>query len=302
MKEKDYIETLNLPHTDFPMKANLKEKELEILKRWEDLDIYSLLRKKLEGKKKYILHDGPPYANGNIHIGHALNKILKDIVIKYKTMRGFDSPFVPGWDCHGLPVEYQLFKELGKTKYQISQIDFRRQAFDYAKNYVEIQKSEFKRLGVFGDWNSPYLTLSPEYEYKILLSFLKLVKKGFIYRALLPVNWCTECETALAEAEVEYQDKVSPSIYIKFKIKGNLDFKKDLYLIVWTTTPWTLCSNTACAANPDFDYSFVETKDLIFLIAEDTRERVFGEIGLDFKLLKKVKGKSIENLEYEHPF
>jgi len=304
MKDKDYRETLNLPHTEFPMKANLKEKELEILKRWEDLDIYSLLRKKSKGKKKFILHDGPPYANGNIHIGHALNKILKDIVIKYKTMCGFDCPFVPGWDCHGLPVEYQLLKEMGKRKSEISQIDFRKKAFNYALRFVELQKEEFKRLGVFGDWKSPYLTLLPEYEYQILSCLLNLVKSGFIYRDLLPVNWCIECETALAEAEVEYQDKTSPSIYVRFKIKRDLGFNKDVYLIIWTTTPWTLCSNVACSVNPKFYYSFVEIGNSVFLIAEDTKERVFRETGLGLysKILKTTKGEELENLEYEHPF
>ncbi len=301
---KDYRETLNLPKTEFPMRANLKEKESEILKKWQELDIYSVLRERLKGKKKFILHDGPPYANGNIHIGHALNKILKDIIIKYKTMRGFDCPFIPGWDCHGLPVEHQLFKEMGKRKYEISQREFRKEAFNYAMRFVEIQKQEFQRLGVFGDWNSPYLTLSAGYEYQILSYFSKLVRKGFIYRALLPVNWCRECETALAEAEVEYEDKISPSVYVKFKLKEDLGFKKEVFLVIWTTTPWTLCSNVAVAVNGDFIYSFIETSEEIFLIAEDIRERIFKEMGLNLnsKVLRTIKGKRLKGLEYEHPF
>ena len=213
----DYKNTLNLPRTDFPMKADLPNREPKILKRWSDMDLYGRLRAQYKGKPKFILHDGPPYANGSIHMGHALNKMLKDIVIHYKTMRGNDSPYVPGWDCHGLPVEHQLFKELKLTKYDIDQVKFRKKAYDYAMKYVDIQREEFKRLGILGDWQNPYLTLAKDYEAEIVRSFGKLVKKGYIYKDLKPVNWCTTCETALAEAEVEYENKTSPSIYVKFE-------------------------------------------------------------------------------------
>ena len=194
----DYKNTLNLPKTYFAMKANLPQREPLFLKRWQEEDIYTQIQKKSKGKKKYVLHDGPPYANGDIHIGHALNKTLKDIVIKYKTMKGFDSPYVPGWDCHGLPVEHQLFKELKLTKYQIGQLEFRKKAYDYAMKYVSIQREQFKRLGVFGDWENPYLTLSKDYEADIVSCLAALVKKGYIYKGLKPINWCIKCETALA--------------------------------------------------------------------------------------------------------
>ncbi|PIY84569.1 MAG: isoleucine--tRNA ligase, partial [Candidatus Omnitrophica bacterium CG_4_10_14_0_8_um_filter_43_18] len=208
----DYKNTLNLPKTDFAMKANLPKREPSILNQWQQSELYSKIRQARKGSKKYILHDGPPYANGDIHIGHALNKILKDIVIKYKTMRGFDAPYVPGWDCHGLPVEHQLFKELGITKYQIDQVKFRKKAHDYAMKYVDIQKEQFKRLGVFGDWDNPYLTLSKDYEADIAISLAALVRRGYVYKGLKPINWCVKCETALAEAEVEYENHTSPSV------------------------------------------------------------------------------------------
>jgi len=260
----DYKSTLNLPKTGFPMKANLPSHEPEHSSKWQSINIYQLIQQKSKKNPKYILHDGPPYANGDIHIGHALNKTLKDIVVKYKTMRGFYSPFVPGWDCHGLPVEHQLFKELGITKNEISQIEFRKKAYGYAMKFVTIQKEQFKRLGVFGDWNNPYLTLTPDYEEAILRSFLDLVKKVYIYRGLKPVNWCFKCETALAEAEVEYEEHTSPSIYVKFeiinpvdKLRGLLKGKK-FYAIAWTTTPWTLIANVAIAIHPDFKYALLE--------------------------------------------
>ena len=206
----DYKKTLNLPKTDFPMKGNLPEKEPHILAEWEKQNIYARIRQMRKGAPKYVLHDGPPYANGNIHIGHALNKTLKDIVVKFKTMRGYDSPYVPGWDCHGMPIEHQLFKEMNKTKHDVDQLKFRKMAHEFAMKFVNIQKEEFKRLGVFGDWNEPYLTLTPDYEKEIVASFNKLAREGFVYHGLKPINWCARCETALAEAEVEYEDHLSP--------------------------------------------------------------------------------------------
>ena len=298
----DYKTTLNLPKTDFPMKADLPRREPLLLKEWQEKDLYGLIRKDAAGKPKYVLHDGPPYANGNIHIGHALNKTLKDIIVKYKTMRGFSSPYVPGWDCHGLPVEHALFKELKMKKHQIDQVEFRRKAHDYALRFVEIQKEEFKRLGVFGDWGNPYLTLSREYEEAIVASFLDLVRKGYIYRGLKPVNWCFRCETALAEAEVEYEDHSSPSVFVKFKLAGDQGFPADTSLVIWTTTPWTLIANVAVAVNPAFSYSHYKTEKGDLIIA-DVRSQVLEQLGIkDPQRTGSFKGKELEGKIYEHPF
>jgi isoleucyl-tRNA synthetase len=284
------------------MKADLPKREQPLLQKWLDMDLYSLLRKKSAGKEKYVLHDGPPYANGNIHIGHALNKTLKDIIVKYKTMQGLNSPYVPGWDCHGLPVEHQLFKELGITKYQIGQVEFRKKAHEYALKFVSIQKEEFKRLGVFGDWDNPYLTLSHEYEEAIVSSFGKLVKDGYIYRGLKPVNWCYKCETALAEAEVEYEDRNSASIYVKFKLEESKNFTEDSCLVIWTTTPWTLIGNVAVAVHPDFVYSHIKTAKGNLIIA-NVRLAVLSQMGIDkYETIREFKGKDLENLVYIHPF
>lgn len=308
----DYKSTLNLPSTTFAMKANLSQNEPKTLEFWAAEDIYGRIRQKCRGKAKYILHDGPPYANGNIHIGHALNKILKDIIVRFKTMRGFDSPYVPGWDCHGLPVEHQLFKELNIAKEQISRVDFRQKAYQYAMRFVNIQKEDFKRLGVFGDWNNPYLTLDKNYEYEAVRALGELVKRGFIYRGLKPVNWCAACETALAEAEVEYEDKSSPSIYVKFKLRGgqklsvdNYQLPSNSYLVIWTTTPWTLFGNAAVAVHPDLEYSFVRTEKGDLVIASSLLGRAFNDIGIDegsTRVLKTVSGKGLEGLAYQHPF
>lgn len=303
----EYKQTLNLPKTSFPMKASLPQREPEIIKNWQQAKIYQKIREARKGKQKFILHDGPPYANGNIHIGHALNKILKDIVVRFKTMQGFDSPYVPGWDCHGLPVEHQLFKELNMTKEQIDRVSFRRKAYQYALSYVEIQKEEFMRLGVFGEWNNPYLTLEPKYEAKIIWSFAQLIKKGFVYHGLKPVNWCFQCETALAEAEVEYDDHQSESVYVKFKIKESKikDIKadEDTYIVIWTTTPWTLIANVAVAVHPDFDYVFVQTKFGKLILAKQLANTFFELLSLkDVNILKEFKGKDLSGLVYEHPF
>jgi len=296
----DYKSTLNLPQTKFPMKADLPKREPGFIKDWLEKDIYQLIRKNCTGKPKYILHDGPPYANGDIHIGHALNKTLKDIVVKFKTMQGFDSAYVPGWDCHGLPVEHQLFKELGITKYQIAQVDFRKKAYDYAMSFVNRQKEQFIRLGVFGDWENPYLTLSNDYEGAILTSLAELVKKGYVYRGLKPVNWCYKCETALAEAEVEYENHASPSIYVKFKLDNA---QRDTYLVIWTTTPWTLLANVAVAAHPQLKYSYVKTEKGDLVIGSDLLPRVLAQAGITkHELIKEVFGKELEGLSYSHPF
>ncbi|MFA5177747.1 MAG: class I tRNA ligase family protein, partial [Candidatus Omnitrophota bacterium] len=297
----DYKATLNLPQTKFAMKADLPKREPLFLEAWQSQDIYRLIREKAKDSPKYVLHDGPPYANGNIHIGHALNKILKDIIVKYKTMQGFSSPYVPGWDCHGLPVEHALFKELKMNKYQINQVEFRKKAHDYATKYVNIQKEEFQRLGVFGDWDNPYLTLNREYEEAIVGSFLDLVRKGYIYRGLKPVNWCFRCETALAEAEVEYEDHASPSVFVKFRLDSSKDFPEDSYLIIWTTTPWTLIANVAVAVHPDFAYSYLKTNRGNIIIA-NVRMQVLSSLGVEkYEVLREFKGRDLEGLAYEHP-
>lgn len=309
----DYKNTLNLPKTDFPMKADLPHREPKIIKHWQDIGLYEKLRKLYKGKKKFILHDGPPYANGNIHMGHALNKILKDIVIRYMTMRGYDSPYIPGWDCHGLPVEHQLFKELKITKYDIDQIKFRKKAHDYAMKYVAIQRDQFKRLGIMGGWENPYLTLSKDYEAQIIRSFGKLVEKGYIYKDLKPVNWCATCETALAEAEVEYENKTSPSIYVTFKLTKNEQrntnderrkTNDEISFVIWTTTPWTLLANVAIAVHPDAEYVFAGiTGNKTYIIARALLENVMSKLGIkDYKIAKTVKGKELEGIETKHPF
>ena len=298
----DYSKTLNLPKTSFSMKANLRSLEPKILEFWQSKEIYQKINF-LGRSSKYILHDGPPYANGKIHIGHALNKILKDIVIKYKALRGYSTPFIPGWDCHGLPVEIKLLEELKEKKDKVNQIEFRRKAKDFALKYVDIQRKDFIRLGVFADWENPYLTLNPKYEAKVLRLLADLVKAGYLYRGLKPVNWCLECTTALAEAEVEYKDKVSDSIYVKFKLKDDIFKGEDVYIVVWTTTPWTLISNTALALHPDLDYLLVKSLkgNFIFLesLADNLRAKLFKE---GFQVIRRIKGKELEKKRALHPF
>lgn len=294
------------------MKADLPNREPKFIKHWQDMGLYEKLRKLYKGKKKFILHDGPPYANGNIHMGHALNKILKDIVVRYATMRGFDSPYIPGWDCHGLPVEHQLFKELKITKYEIDQVKFRKQAYDYAMKYVAIQRDQFKRLGIMGDWERPYLTLSKNYEAQIVRSFGHLVEKGYVYKDLKPVNWCSTCETALAEAEVEYENKTSPSIYVKFDVTPDSRLPTpDCAFVIWTTTPWTLLANVAIAVHPDAEYVFVETgrseasgsEPGTLIMARALLETAMEKLGIkNYKIIKAVKGKDLEGAETKHPF
>jgi len=268
----DYKATLNLPKTSFPMKAELPKREPEVIARWHADDLYGQIRRARAGAaQRFILHDGPPYANGDIHIGHALNKILKDLIARYKTMRGFDAPYVPGWDCHGMPIEHQLFKELGKKKHEIAQTEFRQKARAYAQRYVEIQREQFKRLGVLGDWEHPYLTMAPDYEFAILRVFRELLEAGYIYRGKKPVYWCATCETALAEAEVEYEDRQDTSIYVTFPVMEppkplpetlRQAFKgpTPLAVAVWTTTPWTLPANVAVAVHPQARYVVVHQK------------------------------------------
>ncbi|MFH1691600.1 MAG: isoleucine--tRNA ligase [Candidatus Omnitrophota bacterium] len=304
----DYKQTLNLPKTDFPMKASLSAKEPRFLADWEAMELYQKLRQRDKDRELFILHDGPPYANGRIHIGHALNKILKDIIVRYKAMRGFATPYIPGWDCHGLPVEHQLFKDLKKTKDQIDRLEFRRLAHAYAMKYVDIQREEFKRLGIIADWQHPYLTLNRDYESSILVSFAKLVRAGFVYRGLKPVNWCFKCETALAEAEVEYADHVSDSVFVKFGLLEN-DLSKKLGLekasiLIWTTTPWTLIANVAVAIHPNLDYVVISRDGQALILAKDLYEATLKEkLALaGYSVVNQFKGVQLEGLLYRHPF
>jgi len=305
---KDYKDTLNLPSTAFPMKANLTRREPEFLDFWEKNGIYHKMVEKNSGSRTYMLHDGPPYANGHIHIGHALNKILKDIIIKYRTMKGFRSPYVPGWDCHGLPIELQVDKKLGPKKHEIGIIEKRRKCREYAENFIDIQREEFRRLGVLGDWQNPYLTMTYAYEAAIIREFFRFLEKGYVYRGRKPVHWCPSCVTALAEAEVEYNEKTSPSIYVRFRVvpeyaEGLTGVSGDapLSVIIWTTTPWTLPANLALAVHPDVDYAVVKAGEY-FIVAEPLLERLKEAIGLEGEVIKKIKGADLAGLKARHPF
>ncbi|MDD4012746.1 MAG: isoleucine--tRNA ligase [Candidatus Omnitrophica bacterium] len=303
-KTKEYKDTLNLPRTDFPMKANLPQREPAMLSGWEKRGIYgAICAKRRTSAKTFMLHDGPPYANGHIHMGHVLNKLLKDICIKYYSMKGYYAPYVPGWDCHGLPVEHQLFKELGMTKHQIGQVEFRKKAYKYAMKYVGIQRDEFKRIGVFADWKEPYLTLTREYEADILFALADLAEKGYIYKDLKPVNWCSSCETALAEAEVEYEDKVSPSIYVKFPAAS--DEQRKTFFIIWTTTPWTLIANAAVALHPEHKYAFVDAGGETWILASELVESLMKKLKkTNYKVVSEVIGKELLTAvkKARHPF
>jgi isoleucyl-tRNA synthetase len=269
----DYKHTLNLPKTDFPMRANLSQREPEMLARWEAMRIYQRMQEANAGKPKFILHDGPPYANNNIHLGQALNKILKDFIVKLKAMSGYLSPYIPGWDCHGLPIELQVEKELDKGKASMDPAEIIRRCREHALHFVDVQREEFKRLGVFGDWEHPYLTLDPEYEAAEVRELGRFMASGVLYRRKKPVYWCPSCVTALAEAEVEYADHKSPSIYVAFKVVEPLPAKlaslrgRDVSVIIWTTTPWTLPANLAIVFHPEFEYVAVEIGEKVYLVA-----------------------------------
>lgn len=263
----DYSKTLHLPQTDFPMRGNLPKKEPEFLKLWQDMDLYHKRLEKRDGSPKFVLHDGPPYANGKIHIGHALNKTIKDIIVKYKAMRGYEANYVPGWDTHGLPIEYAVLKDSGEDRANLTPLELRRQCLAYAKKWIAIQKTDFMRLGVIGDWDHPYVTYDPKVEAKELEVFGKMADKGYIYKGKKAVYWCPHCETALAEAEIEYKDRKSPSIYVKFPamdIKGlgpDGVPQEKLFAVIWTTTPWTIPANLAICVNPKFTYVWVHNLD-----------------------------------------
>jgi len=305
----DYKATLNLPKTSFPMKANLPQREPEILKKWEEGRIYQKLREMAKDRPKYILHDGPPYANGHIHIGTALNKILKDLIIKSKNMAGFNGEYVPGWDCHGLPIEHQVDKELGSKKASYSISEKRKLCRLFASKFLDIQRQEFKRLGVMGEWNNPYQTMSFDYEATIAREFGRFVGKGSVYRGKKPVYWCASCETALAEAEVEYEDHTSPSITVKFEAISDFGERfpalkgRKVYVLIWTTTPWTIPANLAIAFHPDYSYVAAEVNGEVWILAEALLEQVMAQAGKTrYTVLAKFPGKQVEGLKCRHPF
>jgi isoleucyl-tRNA synthetase len=309
-ESSDYKKTLNLPQTSFSMKANLPVNEPKRLEQWRLIDLYKLIREKSEGRPKSVLHDGPPYANGHIHMGHALNKILKDIVVKSKTMMGFDSPYVPGWDCHGLPIEHAVDKVIGSSKRkEMSPADFRRACREFADKFVSIQRQDFIRLGVLGDWFHPYMTMSYQYESDIAYALGRFFRTGMVYKGLKPVHWCTYDQSALAEAEVEYADHTSPSVYVRFRLTDEsvqslgLPIEKPCYAVIWTTTPWTLPANLAIAFKPDFDYDIVEHDGENFIIASELVKTVAPKFGwTDYKVIKVFKGSAFEHLRYRHAF
>ncbi len=319
MSQTNYKDSLNLPQTDFPMKANLPQREPQWLARWEESKLYDKIVAARREGPLFVLHDGPPFANGDVHIGTALNKILKDVIVKYKTMRGFRTPYVPGWDCHGQPIEYKVKKELGDKAKTISQSELRKLCRTYAEKYIDVQRRQFKRLGVFGDWDHPYLTMNPSYEAEIIGALADMVGDGYVYRGKKPVYWCATCRTALAEAEVEYADHVSPSVYVKFPING----RNHEFAVIWTTTPWTLPANLAIAVKPDLTYVRARVKGLsatqagtpvppgthgvapvgeLWMLAEGLVEQVAQACGVELEVVEKLSGRDLEGLVSRHPF
>ena len=297
----DYKNTLNLPRTDFSMKADLVAREPQRLARWEADAIYAQIRAARAGREKFVLHDGPPFANGDVHVGTALNKVLKDIIVKYQTLRGKDAPYIPGWDCHGLPIEFKVTQDMRKAGDTASDAATIRTACDaYARKYIDLQRTQFKRLGVFGDWQNPYLTLNKEYEADELRLFADLVAQGFVYRGKKPVYWSIPCRTALAEAEVEYADHVSQSVYVKFKLAG----EPNTFLLIWTTTPWTLPANLAVAFNPSLFYSRIFADGNIYLVCNSLLETVTQKCGWagGYQIERTVSADELATLTYEHPF
>jgi len=301
----DYSKTLNLPVTDFPMKANLPVKELEILKKWEEQKIYFKILQKNADKPSFVFHDGPPYANGHLHDGHVLNKTLKDITVKYKNMTGNLSPFVPGWDCHGLPIELKTAEKLGSKRRDMSKSEFLEKCKEYAMESVDIQREEFKRLGIFADWGNPYITMSPEYEGTIAHQFAKVIESGALFKAKKPVYWCTSCETALAEAEIEYEPHSSPSIYVKFPLIDKLDELKDekVNFVIWTTTPWTLPANLAIALHPEFKYSAVKYNGEVFIVASELKNSFIKAVNAEnVEVVCEFNAMRFEGMKAKHPF
>ncbi len=308
---QDYNTSLNLPKTEFPMRGNLPKREPEMLKKWDEENLYEDIIKKNEGKPNYTLHDGPPYANGDIHLGTALNKVLKDIIVKYKNMSGFRSHYVPGWDTHGLPIELKAMKSIGVENGAIPPVELRQHCKDFALSFMENQKEQFKRLGVLGDFDNPYLTLKPEFEAREVEVFGEFAKKGYVYKGLKPVYWCPECQTALAEAEIEYSDDPCQSIYVKFKVsddKGLFTEKgidiNNTYFVIWTTTTWTLPGNLAICLGPNYDYVVVKAENgENYVMAEYLVPVTMEAAGIEkYEIIAKFLGSDLEGIKTEHPF
>ncbi len=313
----DYKATLNLPTTDFPMKGNLSQREPEQLKAWKEKALYRKIREAFQGRPRFILHDGPPYANGEIHIGHAVNKVLKDIIVKSKGLSGFDAPYVPGWDCHGLPIELMVEKKIGKAGLQVDPAEFRRACRQYAAEQVDVQRDEFVRLGVFGDWQNSYLTMDFKFEADIIRALGKICANGHLTKGAKPVHWCTDCGSALAEAEVEYENKRSLAIDVRFRVldevaalqrchtaAGHLGHGP-LSVVIWTTTPWTLPANQAVALHPELDYAVVQLEEAgeRLLLAEALMKDTMGRIGVEnYRVVAYCKGSALEGLLLQHPF
>ncbi len=309
LKDVELKKTVNLPRTEFPMKAGLPALEPKLLERWENEKLYDRIREASKGRPVYILHDGPPYANGNIHLGTAFNKILKDFIVKSKSMAGFDAPFVPGWDCHGLPIEFKVDNELGKKKAQMTAAQIRAECRAYAAKFVDIHRREFKRLGVFGRWEDPYLTMSAGYEAVIAQAFVDFLAQGYVYKGLKPVHWCTRDRTALAEAEVEYENHSSPSIWVRFALTSppeKIDpalAGKTVWGLIWTTTPWTIPANMAIAYHPKYEYSAVEVSNSVYLVASDLIPATAEKCGwAETKVVARFPGSAIEGAIFRHPF
>ncbi|VFP84389.1 Isoleucine--tRNA ligase [Candidatus Erwinia haradaeae] len=308
----DYKTTLNLPKTNFPMRGRLSKHEPRILKRWYDDKLYDMIRASKKGKKTFLLHDGPPYANGNIHIGHAVNKILKDIIIKSKNLSGYNAPYIPGWDCHGLPIEHKVEKTSGKPGIQISQAEFRIACRQYASQQIDAQKSEFVRLGILGEWHHPYQTMNFHTEANIIRALGKIIANGHLYKGTKPVPWCLDCRSAMADAEIEYYDKTSPSIMVLFNAieKKEIQIKfhnacvdGPISLVIWTTTPWTLPANRAISVHPTISYQLVQIIDRALILATDMVDKVMNCIGIPtWKVLGNIPGKTLAGIKFQHPF
>lgn len=308
----DYKATLNLPHTSFAMKANLSQREPGMLKKWHDNRLYETIRQARAGRQSFILHDGPPYANGNIHIGHAVNKVLKDIIIKSKTLSGFDAPYVPGWDCHGLPIEHNVEKKIGKAGVKVDHKTFRQKCREYAAKQVEGQKQDFARLGILGEWDTPYLTMDYQFEADIIRALGKIADNGHLHKGFKPVYWSVVGGSALAEAEVEYADKTSYSIDVKYPVQDQVDLQKridglsgegSVSVVIWTTTPWTLPSSQAVSVNPELDYVVVQAGGERLVVAEALVESVMQRAGIEeFSIVGRLQGSALEHLVLQHPF
>ncbi len=308
-EKKDYKNTLNLPQTNFPMRAHLNKLEPRLLRQWQETNLYQRMREAFKNRPLFILHDGPPYANGHIHMGTALNKVLKDFIIKSKQMMGFNCPYVPGWDCHGLPIEHKVDQELGCKKKEMASIEIRQRCRSYAEKFVNIQREEFKRLGIFAQWERPYLTMDYKYQATIVREFGNFLLNGNVYRRKKPVYWCPHCETALAEAEVEYADEKSPSIFVKFRLISDITNNypqlknKNVFLVIWTTTPWTLPANLGIALNPEAEYVAAEAGGEVYVLASRLLPLCMSDFGFsNYKILTKISPQSLERKKCQHPF